>query len=262
MPTPTLRPEEQEAEQFLKARGLKVLPVPISTSGTPEFIVEGDARGYVVEVKARNDSEAWTRQVKSGQVALQQRSMGYGRWAEDVARKAVKQFRSVDAHHTRWWVLWLAIKCAASADAMGEEAMCTLFGVRQVVYSDDAHSDEQPAIGKCLFARPGVFERHPEIVASVLQSGSALCFCVNDEFAADFNSFQESVLWSYFARIHHPTTAAHLTQRRGSFRAHLSVDREDDSALQAYLERAYGLKKAIMLDMEVLSARIARPMEG
>jgi hypothetical protein len=253
MPIPTLLPEEQEAEQFLKALDLTVLPVPRSTSETPEFIVDGDARGYVVEVKAREDSEKWTGEMESGQVALQQRSMGCGPWAEKVARKAVKQFRSVDAQHLRWWVLWLAIKCVASPDAMGVEAIGTLFGARTVVYCDDAHSKEN--LSKwCLFARRGVFELHPEIVASVVNSGDGLCLCGNDQFSEDFNSFQQSVLWSHLSRIHPPTTATGLTERGGCFRADLSVDRSDDSALQAYLERAYRLKKAIIVNGEAHSA--------
>ena len=251
MPTPTLRPEEERAERFLKDLDLDVFPVPTSISKTPEFIVDGDGRGYVVEVKARDDSEEWTRAIKSGRAAHQRRSMGYSRWTEDVARRAVKQARSMDGQHSRWWVLWLAIKCAASADAMLEEAIGSLFGVRQVVYHDP-HSEQQP-MRNCLFATIGVFERHPEIVATVVDSGGGLCFCVNDEFAEDFHSFRESVLWSSFAHIHPPTTGADLIGNRGFFRVDLSVNRKDDCALLTSLERAYGLEKAILLDMQVHS---------
>ena len=233
MPTSTLRPDEEEAERILTELGLQVSRIPTASSKTPDFIVDGDARGYLVEVKAREDSEKWTRETESGQVALQHRSMGYGLWAEDVTSKAVKQFGSVDAQHLRWWVLWLAIKCVASPDAMGAEAIGTLFGARTVVYCDDEHSNV--TLSKwCLFARPGVFERHPQIVASVVDSGNGLCLCGNDEFSDDFNSFQQSVLWSHFARVRPPTTATDLTESRGCFRADLSVDRNDDSALHAY----------------------------
>jgi hypothetical protein len=251
MPTPNLRADEQEAERVLKELGLRVSRVPTSSSKTPDFAVEGDARGYLFEVKARQDSEAWTRAIKRGQVAFQKRSMGYGHWAEDVASDAAKQFRSVDAQHLRWWVLWLAIQCVASPDAMAREVIGTLFGVRQVVYHD--HDSKAACSRDCLFAIPGVFERHPEIVACVVDIGNALCLCVNDEFSGDFNSFRESVL---FARIHPPTTATDLTQNRGYLRVDLSVDREDDSALQAYLERVYGLEKPIMLDAKLHSASI------
>jgi hypothetical protein len=130
--------------------------------------------------------------MKSGRAASQKRSLACSRWAEDVARNAAKQFRSVDAGHSRWWVLWLAIECAASSDAIVQEAIGSLFGIRQLVYCDDAHSNEQG--GNCLFASRGVFERHPEIVATIVDSPSGLSFCVNDEFAEDFSSLRESVL--------------------------------------------------------------------
>lgn len=257
MPTPTLLPEEQAAQRFLKAVGLEVSAVPASASKTPEFLVDGDAKGYVVEVKARRDSEEWTRAIEIGDVAHQKRSMGYGRWAEDVAREALKQFRSVDADHARWWVLWLAIRCSAIANAMFQEAFGSLFGIRQVVYYDP-QSQKQP-MRNCLFARPGVFERYPDIVASVVDCGSGLGFCIN-EFAADFTSFRESVLCSSFARIHPPTSAADLTENGGFFRvADLSVNRKDDAALAAYIERTYGLQRAIMLDMHVYSTSTVVP---
>lgn len=261
MPALTLLPEELEADRLLQSLGLRVRRVPTSTSKTPEFIVDGDARGYVLEVKARDDSEEWTRAMKSGRAAHQKRSLGCGRWAEDVAGNAVKQLRSADAQHLRWWVLWLAIKCAAGADAMVDEAIGSLFGVRQVVFHGPG-SEDQPKGRNCLFARPGVFERHPDIVASVVDSGRGLCFCVNDEFAGDFSSFRESVLWSSFADMHPPTTAKDLTESRGFFRADPSVNRRDDSALAAYLERAYRLKKAVMVDMQLHSTSMYARSDG
>lgn len=248
---PTLLPEEQEAEEFMSELGLAVRRVPTSTTETPDFLVDGDARGYVLEVKARNDAEAWARDIELGRVAQQRRSMGHGRWADDVAHSATKQFLSADRQHLRWWVLWLAIKCEASAEAMREEAIGSLFGVRQVVHQGPL----SVVMDNCLFARPGVFERHPQIVASVVSSSAGFGFCVNDEFADDFLSFRESVLWSSFACIGPPTTASELARSRGFVRADLSaVDRTDDTALAAYLSRVYGLEHAIMLDMQVHSA--------
>jgi len=247
----TLRPDEQEAEQILKYLGLQVSRVPPATSRTPDFTAEGDTRGYLVEVKGREDSEAWIRAMKSGRVAFQKRSMGCGHWTEDVASDAVKQFRSVDAQHLRWWVLWVAIEFVASPDAMAREVIGALFGIRQVVYHDP-HS-KAACSRDCLFAVPGVFEHHPELVACVVDFGNELCLCVNDE-APDFNSFRQSVL---FAGIHPPTTATDLTQNRGYLRVdRLLVDRKDDFALEAYLERVYGLEKSVMLNGKLHSASI------
>ena len=252
MPTPTLRPDEQEAKNFFTKLGLQVFRIPIAPpSKTPDFSIEGDTRPYLLEVKAREDSADWTHSMNSGQVALQQRSMGYGHWAANVASDAVEQFRSQDDQHLSWWVLWLAITCVADPNEMTEEAICTLFGIRQVAY---CHSNSEVAHSrKCLFARIGVFERHPPIVATVVASDSGLCFCVN-EFSKDFDSFQKSLLWSHFAAIHAPMTATDLTTTGDYFRLDPSVDRQHDSVIQAYLESAYNLARAIMVDMKAHSA--------
>lgn len=257
MPPPVLLPEERDAELFLRGLGLEVRLVPTSASKTPDFLVDGDARGYVLEVKARFDSEDWSRAIENGNVAYQKRSMSYGRWAEDVASEALKQFSSADREHSRWWVLWLSIRCQASAQAMSDEAVGSLFGVRQVVYRDPC--SQQHAFRDCLFARPGVFERHSEIVASVVACGDGLIFCVN-EFAEDFGPFRESVLNSRFSARHPPTSATDLCENRGFFRvSDPSLNRKDDAALAAYLKRKYRLESAMMLNMQAHSVSMAVP---
>jgi hypothetical protein len=253
-PKETLRPDEQQAEDFFTTLGLQVLRIPIAPPlKTPDFSIQGDARPYLLEVKAREDSADWTHSMNSGQVALQERSMGYGHWAANVASDAVEQFRSRDDQHLSWWVLWLAITCVAEPDEMTEEAISTLLGVRLVAYCD---SNSEPAHSrKCLFARIGVFERHPEVVATVVVSDSGLWLCVN-EFSKDFDSFQKSLLWSHFAASQPPMTATDLMTAGNYFRLDPSVDRQHDSAIQAYLETTYNLAKATMMDMKSHTATI------
>lgn len=248
----TLHPEEVEAQKLLEQLGLIVVPVPTAKSNTPEFLVDGDARGYAVEVKARRDMDEWKRVLRGGNVAYQKRSMGFGRWAEDVAHHALKQLEAVDPEHTRWWVLWLSIECRAGTDAMFDQAVGSLFGVRQVVYYDP-DSGEQP-MRDCLFARPGVFERHHQLVGAVVTGDQGITLCVN-EFAEDYQSFQDSVLYRSFARIHPPISAKDLAENRGFFQIEdLSIDRSDDGVISSYLMKEYGLKKALMLDMAEHSA--------
>lgn len=248
----TLLPEESEALKVFESLGLTVHRLPPGSFKTPEFLVDGDARGYAVEVKARHDSAEWRRVLRRGEVASQERSLGYGRWAEDVAHAALKQLWSADPQHGRWWILWLSIKCQAGADAMLDEAVGSLFGVRQVAYHDA--TSQRDVMRDCLFAVPGVFERHHQIVASVVATSRAFAFCVN-ELATDYGSFQSSALYLSFASIHPPISATDLTSNRGFFQiGDLSLDRRDDRVLTSYLERTYGLSKAVMLDMSMHSA--------
>ena len=131
---------------------------------------------------------------------------------------------------------------------MFEEAVGSLFGVRQVAYYD-VRTDQAMMRG-CLFATPGVFERHPELVASVISHGPGFGFCVN-EFAPDFAAFQGSALYHSFARIHPPASATDLRENRGFLAiGDLSVDRRSDNAIASYLGRAYGLEKPVVLRMK------------
>ncbi len=248
-----LLPEEHEAKQLLEKLGLTVYPVPASPSKSPDFIVDNDARGYTMEVKTRIDSKEWTQTIAKGEPALQERLMSYGRWTEDVAHKALKQFSTTDPWHLSWWVLWLTNKSHLSSNDMLEATIGSLFGVRQVVYYNQ-NSKEFP-MRYCLFARFGVFERYPEIVATVIDLGNSLSFCVN-EFAPDFTCFQQSVLYSKFACSHPPISATNLTTNEGFFQLNFSVNRKDDKAIASYLEQTYRLKKAKVIDIEVHSATI------
>ncbi|MGR3179544.1 MAG: hypothetical protein ACUZ8E_15995 [Candidatus Anammoxibacter sp.] len=67
----SLLPEEKEAFDLLNNMGLKAKPVPTGKRKSPEFIVDGDSRGYVVEVKARRDSEDWKKLLRKGDTALE-----------------------------------------------------------------------------------------------------------------------------------------------------------------------------------------------
>lgn len=266
MPNQTLHPEEQEAKQFIEGLNLTVHPIPTPTlpskksPKSPDFLVDGDARDYVLEVKTRFDSEEWSQTIAKGEPAIREQRMSYGRWSEDVAHYALKQFPMADPWHLRWWVLWFIIRTRVSADTTLDEVIGSLFGVRQVVYSDPS-SKKQP-MRDCLFARPGVFERHPEIVASIIDLGNSLSFCVN-EFAPDFTSFQKSVIYSTFDQLHPPISTTDLTANRGFFQVtNRSLDRKNDKTIASYLEQRYGLKKPTVIDMKVHSASVFVPTKN
>lgn len=54
-----LEPAEQEAHDFFEKKlKLTVRPVQRTHLKTPEFEIDGDADGYLVEVKARRDDDA------------------------------------------------------------------------------------------------------------------------------------------------------------------------------------------------------------
>lgn len=250
-----LTPEEGEARSFLEGLDLEVSAIPPGAGKTPEFIVTGDGCGYVVEVKSRQDTKEWTRSLDRREVALQCRALGFDRWTMDVASGAIKQCRSIDPEHGRWWVLWVSVSCRAGGDAMFEQVIGSLLGVRQVVYLENA-SDEH-SMRDCLGVVPGVFERRPELVAVVVSRGDGITRCVNDS-AADIESFRDSVLCRSFAAMHPPISARYLEEHSGflSIDARV-VDRRDEAAMALYLEQKYAFEKAIIINMTTHTAEVA-----
>lgn len=237
-----LTPDERKAFDFLSAfNELEVKPIPEKEFPTADFLVTGDGCGYVVEVKSREDDKEWKRILRAGEVAYKERSLGWSRWAEDVAREALKQIEAVDPDHNRWWILWLSIDCFAAKNTMFEQAISSLFGVRQAV-------DENSNGWNCLYARPGVFERHEEIVAAVISQGRKLILCVN-EFAEDYGSFQPSILFRFFAEKG-GLNSANMLEKERKFLAvgDRTIDRSDNHAIEKYIRTKYRFENVMMID--------------
>src|SRR3990170_2479501 len=59
--------EEQEARRFFEeGLGLMVTRVPNATSKTPDFLIDGEKPGYVLEVKSRFDDESFLKELERG----------------------------------------------------------------------------------------------------------------------------------------------------------------------------------------------------
>ena len=85
-------PQEKEARRFFE-EGLHhiVVSVPSATLKTPDFLVDGETPGYVVEVKSRFDDKDFLEELELGATAVRRRALGHARWTEDNARSARKQ---------------------------------------------------------------------------------------------------------------------------------------------------------------------------
>lgn len=239
-----LLPEEQEAFEVLENMGLEVNPIETNESKTAEFFVDGDNRGYVIEVKSRSDSEQWKKDINSGEVAYVSRPTGYDRWAEDVSRYAIKQFKSVDSGHSRWWVTWLVAEVSSSNQVMFKQTVSSLFGVRQIV--DLATSN----MWNCVNAVPGVYERHTEIVGTVVIRSGSLTLCVNEN-AKDYQTFKNSVLYKSFKRLGPVNSASYLTESLKFLKVDINtVDRKDEKAVTDYISKQYGIEQPILINMK------------
>jgi hypothetical protein len=253
--------EEQEARRFFEeGLGLTVTRVPSAPSKTPDFLVDGEQPGYVLEVKSRFDDEGFLKELHRGFTAVHSRSLGHDRWTEDNARRARKQLMHGDPTHERFWVLWVAVECLSSTEAMFNQVIGTLYGVRQVAYWDEV---SQTTHGReCLFVVPGVFERWPDIDAAIVTVGEGITLCVN-EFSDKAWHFQSSLLYQSFAQRGGPVSPSDLEANHGFLSiADRTIDRANEEVVRHYLSQRYDLKHLYILNIKVYSASVVVPRQS
>jgi len=250
--------QEKAARRFFEeSLHLMVTRIPSTASKTPDFFVDGETPGYVVEVKSRFDDEDFLGELRQGSTAVRSRAIGHARWTEDTARSARKQMVSGDSARKRFRVLWLAVECLSSTEAMFEQVIGTLYGVRQVAYWDEV--TQQNAGRECLFAISGVFERWPDIDCAIITVGDSITLCIN-EFSEKAASFQASALYQSFARRGGPVSPSDLQANRGFLSiGDRTIDRTNEDAVRHYLSQRYNLKGVTILNIKAYSASVLVP---
>lgn len=250
--------EEQEARRFFEeGLGLMVTRVPNAASKTPDFLIDEEQPGYVLEVKSRFDDESFRKELARGSTAVRTRALGHDRWTEDNARSARKQLIRGDPSRERFWVLWFAVECWSSTEAMFEQVIGTLYGVRQVAYWDEA---SQTTHGReCLFVVPGVFERWSDLDGAIVTMGDGITLCVN-EFSDKAERFRLSRLYQSFAQRGGPIRPSDLEAKCGFLSiADRTIDRANEEVVRQYLSQRYDLKQAYILNIKVHSASVVVP---
>lgn len=95
--------EDREARRFFEeGLGLTVTRVPTAKAQTPDFLIDGEQPGYVLEIKSRFDDESFSKELERGYTAVRSRSLGHDRWTVDQARGARKQLMSSDPARGRF----------------------------------------------------------------------------------------------------------------------------------------------------------------
>jgi hypothetical protein len=255
---PDESPEEEEARSFFEeALGLAVIRVLRSTARTPDFFVDGEFPGYALEVKSRFDDEDFVIELERGRTKVRKQSLGCAYWAADNTLKAMRQLASKDAIHSRFWVLWFAVKRRSARDAMFSQVIGTLYGVRQVVYWDETTG---AAIGReCLFVVPGAFERWPQIDAAIVTAGGNITLCVN-EFTDRAPAFESSLLCQAFVQRGGPIRPSDLEAHHGFWAIRdLGIDRSSEEAVRRYLSERYHVSDVHILDIKAHTASAVVP---
>lgn len=251
-------PEKEIRAFFEHDLELTVARIPVSAVRTADFLVDGDVTGYVLEVKARSDDHESIAALRAGEVVTGAESLGWARWSSDAVRSARQQFASSNPAHDRLWIPCLVVKRSFAIEAVFDQIIGSLYGVRQVAYSD---SDEgTSASGRaCLHVVPGAFERWPEIDAAIVAAGGAITLCAN-EYSDRLAELRSSCVWNFFAKSGGPITASGLELNKGFWSvSDRSIDRSDHSAVERYLAEKYKTSRVFILDVKTHYASAVLP---
>lgn len=218
-----LSPSEWAAKAVLTKLGLTVDEVPRTSAKTADFVVTGDDPAYLVEVASRRLSEA----IYEKPVDIEQtRDPKVMEWL----KAAGNQCRTVDPHHAKLWFVWGAAEGPIGADAQIERINNALYGVRTVIDAMPPHNEFT-----IYYARPSLFECHPEIDAVILFAPDVGIGVCPNEFSPRFDAVMKSRLAAQLACV-----APRERVKHGCVVPN-SIDRHDEVEVLRHVQSAIGI---------------------
>lgn len=230
-------PEEAEARRFFEMLGLTVTPIATTSTRTPDLQVDGDRLGYFVEVKRRTDSEEFARALRDLGDGEQTRPLGVDPNLKRALDSAHDQLRRLDSGHDRLWIVWLAVDVHAGAVVGIETVAGTLFGVKQAILPAE-HGDGAISID-CYYARPGSFERRPDLDA-VIVSVSNGCLAFVNELSPRSDQVVTARVAQRLAERRALVIPSHREAEGNCLLADRALDRRNEGAVVDDLRRRYG----------------------
>ena len=249
---------EAEARSFFQALGLTVEHLERVGRKAPDFRVLGDGPGYLVEVKARYDDEEASRTLKTAGTAAHVRTLGHDDAVERIARRARRQLEAEDPNREHVWLLWLDARAVMGADALRDQLIATLYGIRHAVFEDDVGDTVSL---HCYYARPGVLERWSDLDAAVVAGHGGWLLCLN-EFSPRAQEVRALRLTREFERRSAVIVPAELERAGGAMLAPTSLDRRVEPVLTAYLREHYRHPELLILDPYQATASALVRREG
>ncbi len=251
------RDPEVEARSLFVHLGLTVQPVETGERPTPDLLVLGDGPGYLVEVKARYDDASAEDELRSGRVASHQRSLGYEDKVARIARNARRQLRAQDPERERIWMLWLDARAVMSNEGLRDQLIGTLYGVRHAVFEDQ---EGDTVSLHCYYARPGVFERWPELDIAIVADRDGWLLCLN-EFSDRKVNVRALRLAREFAARAAVVVPSELERAGKAMVVPITLDRRSDQAVTAHLREKYEHPELLVIDFQQAAAGVEIPWQ-
>lgn len=245
------------AEQVFEAWGAKATAVPTSSIEESDWLAELAGFRLLVEEKAKFENVELqlerTTTLRSGSVHGTTTPLVQSNTLSGIVRKAKKQLSSTASridHDAR--IIWFT-GVGFNAEASHYQFMATLYGSTRIVEPD------KPGLRECYYFRNADFYRYREdldgaVAAFMMGDSVTMKLCLNN-----YSPRYEALRTSPFA-VHFPNGLIDPLAEEALGHAYVAdtdLDRKECGAVLQYIQRKYGLGRAMTMDMRLATAVVA-----
>ena len=244
------------AKAFLEHWGAVVEAIETGDSEQSDFLASIDGAVLLIEEKTKIDNpDSLVKRRKAfdaGEIYSSSRRLVRDNRLSGVVRKAASQLASSASKPHDFRLVWFT-GTGYEAHALYEQFIATLYGTTNIIEMGSSH------FRRCYFFRNSDFHRYADsidgaIVAHVVQDSLSAKFCVNPLSPRALNLRTSAFLRRFGSAVEDPD--AH--EREGeAFIVVGDLDRNNESALLAELQRKYSTKPLMTFDLCYHAAAMA-----
>lgn len=248
-------PNTSFAKPFLKRLGITVFDIPTSAKEESDFLATFGTYKVLIEEKTKIDNPARLSQraatLSKGEVHGASTPLVRDNRLSGLVGKAASQLLSSAEKDHDFRLVWFT-STGVDAEAKFHQFIATIYGTTNILEMNASH------YRRCYFFRNSDFHRYAQvidgaIVAQVFGSSISAKLCLNPlspQFSALKNS---SVVIPFGTAVEDPVA---LEQEQEVFVLDSDIDRNDESALLAFLQSKYGTLPLMKFDLGYLSASV------
>jgi hypothetical protein len=244
------------AKGFLEHWGAIVEEIETCDSEQSDFLASIDAAVLLIEEKTKvdnpDDLAKRRKAFDAGQVYSSSRRLVRDNRLSGVVRKAASQLASSASKPYDFRLVWFT-GTGYQAEALSEQFITTLYGTTNIIEMGSSH------FRRCYFFRNSDFHRYAgtidgAIVAHVVGESLSAKLCVNPLSPRASNVRSSAFLRRFGKAVEDPDAREHEGE---AFIVTGDLDRKNENALLAELQRKYSTKPLMTFDLGYHSAAVA-----
>lgn len=243
------------AKSLLKHWGIDVSDIPTSVKEESDFLATFGTCKVLIEEKTKIDNSNRLSQrdatLSKGEVHGASTPLVRDNRLSGLVKKAASQLLSSSEKDHDFRLMWFT-GTGVDANAKFHQFIATIYGMTNILEMNASH------YRRCYFFRNSDFHLHAQvidgaIVAHVSGSSIAAKLCLNP-LSPRFDALRNSpVVVPFGTAVEDPVA---LEQKNEVFVVDSDIDRNDESALLAFIQSKYSTLPLMKLDLGYLSASV------